>query len=243
MFRKFKNVIGAVVLTSVMILLSACGSKFASGDPYYYMLHEIIGSNDQDEVQLYIIDPFAGKVIIGGDAIEFDDIPDLEKYEDTDNQLFIKYGEGKTDQFEKKSDSLWISLDSGIEYDAKRKDEKFDYTPVKYELPWDEDYEAVGYLSGQTFTKHSGEGADQLSFLSSNRLIISIDDILPPYIVNLDDFEDYKDSQTIEFENIELTDSESGEFIVMYGGQELLKLRINEDNLLETEDGTTYMKN
>lgn len=232
-----------LVLATVLIILSACGSKFAEGEPYYYVLQEILGSNDPNEVQVYIIDPFEGKVIVGAEAIELNDIPDLEEYEDTDEQLLIEYGDGKSDRFEKKSDSLWVSLDSGMEYDAKRKAGEFDYTPVKCELPWDEDYEAEGYLSGQTFTKHSGEGADKLSFVGNDRLILSIGDTLPPYIANLKDYEEYEGSRTIELENIELADTDTGDFLVIYEGEELLKLRINEDNLLETEDGTTYMKN
>lgn len=243
MIKKLKVITRIFFIISAMLLLSACGTKFAEGEPYHYVLHEIMGSNDPDQVQLYIIDPFEGKVIVGAEAIEMDEIPDLEEYEDTEDHLFIQYGDGRTDKFEKKSDSLWVSLESGIEYDAKRNEEEFDYTPVKYELPWDEDYEAQGYLSGQTFTKHIGEGADKLSFVDNDRLIISIDDTFPPYISNLKDYEEYEGRQTIELENIELTDTDSGDFLVMHEGKELLKLRINNENLLEAEDGTTYMKN
>lgn len=108
--------------------------------------------------------------------------------------------------------------------------------------------EASQYLSGETFNKYTGDGAERLLFVDDHTLIISVEDNLPPYISNLEDIEDFEESETIEFENIELMDIETGdsdskEFLVIYDGEELLKLMINEDNLLETNDGTTYMKN
>lgn len=108
--------------------------------------------------------------------------------------------------------------------------------------------EASQYLSGETFNKYTGDGAERLLFVDDHTLIISVEDSLPPYISNLDDVEDYEGSETIEFENIELMDIEtvdgdSKEFLVIHDGEELLKLMINEDDLLETNDGTTYMKN
>lgn len=242
MFRKLKNVIAILVLLSIVPVLSACGSKFTEGDPYYYVLQQIGGNNYQSDAQLYIVDPFEGKVIVSAEAIEFDDLPDLEEYEDTAKSLFFKFSDGKTERFEKKSDSLWVSLETGVEYDAKRKEGEFDYTPVEYELPWEENYGASDYLSGQTFTKYAGDGAERLLFVEDDKLIVSIEGTLPPFIADLDGFADYGGNETIEFENIELTDGESGEFLVIYEGKELLKLVINEDYLLETEDGTTYMR-
>lgn len=243
MFRKLKIFTLILTIMSITFALSACGSKFAEGDPSYYVLQQITGKDYQNDVQLYIIDPFEGKVMVGGEASAFDEIPDLVEYEDTENSLYIEYNDGETDRFEKKSDSLWVSLDSGVEYDAKRKEGEFDYTPVKYEVPWEEDYEANKYLNGQTFTKHTGDGAERLVFVEDHTLIISIEDMLPPYIADLEDFKDDKGNETVEFKNIELKDIYPSEFIVLYEGKELLKLKINEDNLLEAEDGTTYMKN
>lgn len=243
MFKHCKSITFIVVLMGIALLLSACGSNFAEGNPYYYVLHEVTGKDYPNEVKLYIIDPFEGKVIIGAETSDFDEIPDLEEYEDTENSLYIEYNGGETDRFEKKSDSLWVSLDSGVEYDAQRKEGEFDYTPVKYEVPWIEDYEASKYLSGQTFTKHTGNGAERLVFVEDHTLIISLEDTLPPYIVDLDDFKDYQGNETIEFKNIELKDIYPNEFLVRHEGKELLKLIINDENLLETEDGTTYMKN
>lgn len=108
--------------------------------------------------------------------------------------------------------------------------------------------EASQYLSGETFNKYTGDGAERLFFVDDHTLIISVEDSLPPYLSSLDDVEDYEASETIEFKNIELmdietVDSDSKEFLVIYDGEELLKLMINEDDLLETEDGTTYMQN
>lgn len=243
MLRKLKKFALMFTLVGITFVLSACGSKFAEGDPYYYVLHQITGKDYQNDIQLYIVDPFEGKVIVSAEASDFDEIPDLEEYDDSENSLHIEYDDGKTDHFEKKSDSLWVSLDSGVEYDAKRMEGEFDYIPVKYEVPWEEDYEASNYLNGQTFTKHTGEGAERLVFVENHTLIISLEDTLPPYIADLEDFKDYQGNETIEFKNIELKDIYPSEFLVMYEGKELLKLTINKDNLLETEDGTTYMKN
>ena len=103
--------------------------------------------------------------------------------------------------------------------------------------------EASQYLSGKSFDKHIGDGADRLVFVDDHTLIISVEDTLPPYISNLDDIEDFEEGEIIEFENIELMDSDSEEYLVIYDGEELLKLMINEDDLLEAEDGTTYMQN
>lgn len=242
MVRKTRNLLLVVASVSISFLLSACGSMFAEGDPYYYVLHQITGKDYQNDIQLYIIDPFEGKVIVGGEARDLEDIPDLEEYEDTESSLYIKYGEGETDRFEKKSDSLWVSLNSGVEYDAKRKEGEFDYTPVKYDLPWEDDYKAKGYLSAQRFTKHTGDGAERLLFLDDHTLILAVEDTLPPYVEDLEDFKESKGYETIEFKNIEFKDVGFGEFLIIYEGKELLRLRINEENLLETEDETTYMK-
>lgn len=133
MLRKLKQFALMLTLIGITFVLSACGSKFADGDPYYYTLQQITGNHDENNVQVYVIDPFEGKVIDGADTIEFDDHPDLEEYEDTDDRLFFKYDDGKTEELEKKSDSLWVSTVSGVEYDVKKTEGQLDYTPVKYE--------------------------------------------------------------------------------------------------------------
>lgn len=50
---------------------------------------------------------------------------------------------------------------------------------------------------------------------------------------------DYDGNETIEFENIKLLAGEANEYLVIYEEKELLKLTINEEYLLEAEDGTT----
>lgn len=131
MLRKFERFALMFTLIGITFVLSACAKKFAEGDPYYYTLEQISGNYDENNVQVYVVDPFKRKVIDGAEIIEFDDLLDLEEYEDTDDHLFFKY-DGKTEQLEKKSDSLWVSSISGIEYDAKRIEGQLDYTPVKY---------------------------------------------------------------------------------------------------------------
>ena len=49
-------------------------------------------------------------------------------------------------------------------------------------------------------------------------------------------------NERIDFGNIELIDGEAGEYLVIYKGKQLLKLIVNEGDLLEAEDGTTYMR-
>lgn len=88
-----------------------------------------------------MIDPFEGKIFAyspGSDNYE-EQPYELEEYEDAKEKFFIEYNDGKMDSFEKKSDSFWLSTETGIEYDAKRKEGEFDYTPVMYELPWEEE--------------------------------------------------------------------------------------------------------
>lgn len=131
MLIKLKRLALMFTLISITFVLSACGSKFAEGDPHYYILQQVTGDHYEDNVQVYMIDPFKGKVFDGAEITEFDDLPDLEEYEDTEDQLFFKY-DGKTEQLEKKSDSLWVSLISGVEYDAKKIEEQLDYTFLKY---------------------------------------------------------------------------------------------------------------
>ncbi len=230
-----------LVLIGMLSILSACGAKFAEGDPHYYVLEQLqtgvsVDLMSDSTVDVYIIDPFEKKVFATSRATSDDEeMPyELTAYEDTENRLSIEYHNGKTDQFEKRSDSLWKSLETEIEYDVKKKEGEVDYSLNRSE--------ASRQLSGQTFTKHTGEGADRLLFIRDHRLIISVEDTLPPYIANLADSKEYKENETIEFENIELKDSDSGEFIVMHDDRELLRLTINEDDLLEVEDGTTYMK-
>lgn len=131
MIRKLKRFALMFILIGITFVLSACGPKFAEGDPHYYILQQVTGNHSEDNVQVYMVDPFKGKVFDGAEITEFDDLPDLEEYEDTEDQLFFKY-DGKTEQLEKKSDSLWVSLISGVEYDAKKIEEQLDYTFLKY---------------------------------------------------------------------------------------------------------------
>lgn len=82
--------------------------------------------------------PYFSPLLSGADNYEKQPY-ELEKYEDGKETLFFEYNDGKMDSFEKKSDSFWFSTEIGIEYDAKRKEGEFDYTPVMYELHWEEE--------------------------------------------------------------------------------------------------------
>lgn len=244
--RKSKKISLSFILTGLVVLLTACGTKFAEGDPYYYVLQQIptsAGVDYRTDVQLYIVDPFEKKVFARAldDAGEIEEPYELNDYEDTDERFYIEYNEEEKDEFEKKSDSLWVSLETEIEYSAEKREGEFNYTPVTYE-PLDDVSEAALKLSNQTFVKHIGEGAEKLSFTGNRKLILSFDDTLPPYIADLEDLKDYEGNESVTLENILLKDGESGDFIVMQDGEELFRLFFNEDELLETEDGTTYMQ-
>lgn len=134
MRKKLKNMMFGITILSLTIILVGCTSKFAEGDPYYYELIEIeAGKQGEDINNMYVIDPFEGKVLAFSPGIEIlDELPyELEKYEETEEDLIINYGENQSDHFEKKSNSLWKSLETEVEYSVKKTNEKFDYTKVK----------------------------------------------------------------------------------------------------------------
>ncbi len=244
--KNFKKISLSFILMSLIILLTACGTKFVEGDPYYYVLQQIptsAGIDYRTDVQIYIVDPFEKKVFAYAvdDAGEIVEPYELTDYKDTDERFYIEYNDEERDEFEKKSASFWVSLETEIEYSAEKREGEFDYTPVTYEPIYDVS-EAALQLNNQTFVKHIGEGAEKLSFTGNRKLIISFDDSLPPYIADLEDLKDYEGNEPVTLENIVLKDGESGDFIVTQDGEELFRLFFNEDELLETEDGTTYMQ-
>lgn len=51
-------------LLGIIFVFSACGPKFAKGNPYYYTLQQLTDSYDQKDIQLYIIDPFEEKRLL-----------------------------------------------------------------------------------------------------------------------------------------------------------------------------------
>ena len=123
---KLKNIMYIITILSLAVILSACSSKFADGDPYYYELFEIKARKQGENVNnMYVIDPFAGKVLTFSPGVEtYDELPyELEKYEETEEELII--------HFEKKSSSLWKSLETDVEYSVEKIDGEFDYTKVQ----------------------------------------------------------------------------------------------------------------
>lgn len=134
MRRIFMNVKFLLVVLGLTSFLSACNSQFVEGDPYYYELVEISASAPDEGINnMYIIDPFEEKVIAFSSGVDnMDDLPyTLEQYDETDEELAISYENNQSDRFEKKSDSLWESLDTEAEYSVNKIDGEFDYTKVK----------------------------------------------------------------------------------------------------------------
>jgi len=97
--------------------------------------------------------------------------------------------------------------------------------------------EAGEVLEDQIFTKHIGDGVDGLAFIDGG-LLAREEGILPPEI---DDPQDYEEGETVHYENVDLVDGDTGDFVVEYDGEELYRFHINDEGLLEEEDGTTYI--
>lgn len=71
-----------------------------------------------------MIQPFEKTVLAAVLGVnDSDAMYDLEKYEDKEDKLTFRFN-GITETLEKKSDSLWQSLETGIKYDVKRIIEK-----------------------------------------------------------------------------------------------------------------------
>ena len=131
---KLKNIMYIITILSLAVILSACSSKFAGGEPYYYELFEIKARKQGENVNnMYVIDPFAGKVLAFSPVVEtYDELPyELEKYEETEEELIIRFENDQNDHFEKKSNSLWKSLETDVEYSVEKIDGEFDYTKVQ----------------------------------------------------------------------------------------------------------------
>lgn len=99
--------------------------------------------------------------------------------------------------------------------------------------------EASEVLEDRIFNKHIGDGPNGLAFLEGG-LLVSEGELLPPEI---EDPKDYEEPEQLHYENVELIDGADGEFTVEYEGEELYRFHINEEDLLEEEDGTTYVSN
>jgi len=100
--------------------------------------------------------------------------------------------------------------------------------------------EASEVLGDRVFNKHSGDGAEGLAFLDGG-LIVNEGGTLPPEL-EMQDLQEQEESETIHYDSVDLFD-DNGEFVVKYEGEELYRFRINDDGLLEEENGTTYLTN
>lgn len=132
MFKKLRSFAIIFILMGMILVMSACssGSSFAEGDPYSYSLNNVNNVaedvDETNEIKFYMVDPFKKKVYVSSkeetEEIEADEtgqMYDLEEYEDKEDILTFKYN-GVTEKLEKKSDSLWKSLETGLEYDVKK---------------------------------------------------------------------------------------------------------------------------
>lgn len=131
---KPKNIKFIITILSLTVILSACNSNFVEGSPYYYELMEIeAGKAGEDINNRYVIDPFEEEVIAFSPGIDnMEELPyKLEKYEETEENLIVNYENDQSDHFEKKSDSLWKSLETEVEYSVQKIDGEFDYTKIQ----------------------------------------------------------------------------------------------------------------
>lgn len=137
--RLFKHMTFILSMLSLTVIMSACSTQFAEGEPYYYELIEVnsrwLDSNMTGQVRnnMYTIDPFEGNVLAYDASVDnTEELPyKLEEYTDTEEELIIHYENDQSDHFKKKSDSLWKSLETEIEYSVEKIDGEFDYTKVE----------------------------------------------------------------------------------------------------------------
>ena len=108
--------------------LNACGLDVVEEDAYYYSL-ELINNPDDDmknyerDISLYLVDPVNEKVVAMSVKNKKDDQPyNAEMIEDTDETLSFTYN-GVTEFLDKKSNSLYKSSKTGIEYSVERFEE------------------------------------------------------------------------------------------------------------------------
>jgi len=97
--------------------------------------------------------------------------------------------------------------------------------------------EASEVLEDQIFNKHIGDGADGLAFIDGDLLVREEGTITP----EIDDPQEHEEGETIHYEDVDLVDGDTGDFIVEYDDEELYRFHVNDDGLLEEEDGTTYI--
>ncbi|MGB3161159.1 MAG: hypothetical protein WBA84_07930 [Carnobacterium sp.] len=124
---KCKKILIPFALVLSILLLVACNQTIEKeeDDYYFYVLSYIEGGKGAaDEINFYMIQPFEKTVLAAVLGVnDSDAMYDLEKYEDKEDKLTFRFN-GITETLEKKSDSLWQSLETGIKYDVKRIIEK-----------------------------------------------------------------------------------------------------------------------
>lgn len=100
--------------------------------------------------------------------------------------------------------------------------------------------EAGEYLDNAVLNKQSGDGAEQIAF-KDQTVTLRYDAGITP---NVDDPEKYKGKKdgNDTHENISFADGENGEYIVKDGEEVILTLTLNDDGLLESSDGSVYVK-
>lgn len=106
----------------------------------------------------------------------------------------------------------------------------------------DSDNNAEDYLNESILNKHSGDGPDQLTF-SNDELLVSTTGNIPPFLPSVENSEDLQEADAYIYEEVSLVDGDKNEFIVYYDEEELFKFQLNEDNMLENQDGTVYSVN
>lgn len=92
-------------------------------------------------------------------------------------------------------------------------------------------------LEGEIFQKHTGDGPDELAFVDGGLLVQDAGTLTPV----IEDPAEHEEATSTLYEAVDLVDGENEEFIVEYEGEELFRFHINEDELLEAEDGTVYI--
>lgn len=125
MLKNLRNIALIFILAGLTFTLSACNSSssFVEGDPYFYTMYiSPDDAGDTYDIKFYTVDPFKKKVVTSSKAeteeIESDETIqeyDLEEYEEKDNLISFKYN-GITERLEKKTDTLWVSSKTGLEY-------------------------------------------------------------------------------------------------------------------------------
>lgn len=92
-------------------------------------------------------------------------------------------------------------------------------------------------IRGRNLSKTHGDGPDELAFVDGGLLVQDAGTLTPV----IEDPAEHEEATSTHYEAVDLVDGENEEFIVEYEGEELFRFHINEDELLEAEDGTVYI--